>query len=315
MLRSAITFAAALVLANVVATPAAIAQEALHDAQVAPEFRMKGDIISIPFAMVREFPFVEAEINGVKGKLLLDTGALEALSLNHNHLRLPQGRITGRGNFASGQTYEIVLRPSVEKVSLADGLTYHHITNLHSQDATQLEHITPDFLGWLGHEFWAGYAVKFDYKALKATFYNGGPTAFLKGEIVVAAIPFQTRNRPNIPVLTAMIGDAAFETVLDTGQYGNIYADTATLEHLSAIGAVSPTQGSEGDIDVKAVRFSEGPAIPMAKLASHAIEEAKPFAKGIGVTSPRILSLGYVFLKQYKTVWDYPNGTLYLLKP
>ncbi len=314
MLRTAITVAIALVLADAIATPAAIAQQAPHDAEIAPEFRMKGDVVSIPFVMVREFPFVEAEINGVKGKLLLDTGALEALSLNHNHLKLPEGRVIGRGNFASGQTYEIVLRPSVEKVSLAGGLTYHRITNLYSQDATQLEHITPDFLGWLGHAFWAGYAVKFDYKALKATFYKSGPAAFLKGEIVVAAIPFQTRNRPNIPVLTAMIGDAAFETVLDTGQYGNIYADTATLEHLAAIGAVSPTQGT-GDLNILAVRFREGPAIPMAKLASHAIEEAKPFAKGIGVTSPRILSLGYVFLKQYKTVWDYPNGTLYLLKP
>lgn len=314
MLRTAIAFATALVLADGVATPVAIAQEAPHDAEIAPEFRMKGDIISIPFVLVREFPFVAAEINGVKGKLLLDTGALEALGLNHNRLRLPEGRIMGRGNFASGQTYEIVLRPSVENVSLAGGLAYHHITNLYSQDATQLEHITPDFLGWLGHEFWAGYAVKFDYKALKATFYRGGPTAFLKDEIVVAAIPFQTRNRPNVPVLTAMIGDTAFETVLDTGQYGNIYADAATLEHLSAIGAVSPTPG-KGDIDIHAVRFSEGPAIPMAKLASHAIEEATPFAKGIGVTSPRILSLGYVFLKQYKTVWDYPDGTLYLLKP
>jgi hypothetical protein len=314
MLRTAITVATALVLADVVATPVAIAQETPHDAEIAPEFRMKGDIMAIPFVMVREFPFVAAEINGVKGKLLLDTGALEALGLNHNHLRLPEGRIIGQGNFASGQTYEIILRPSVEKVSLAGGLTYHHITNLYSQDATQLEHITPDFLGWLGHEFWAGYAVKFDYKALKATFYKGGPAAFLKDEIVVAAIPFQTRNRPNVPVLTTVIGDTAFETVLDTGQYGNIYADTATLEHLAAIGAVSPAQGT-GDLNIHAVRFSEGPAIPMAKLGSHAIEEATPFAKGIGVTSPRILSLGYVFLKQYKTVWDYPDGTLYLLKP
>jgi hypothetical protein len=315
MLRTAITFATALVLAGVVATPAAIALESPHDAEFAPEFRLKGDVVSIPFVMVREFPFVEATINGVRGKLLLDTGALEALSLNHNRLKLPEGRVIGRGNFASGQTYEMILRPSVEKVSLAGGLTYHHITNLSSQDATQLEHITPDFLGWMGHGFWAGYAAKFDYKASRATFYKGGPKAFLKGEMMVAVIPFQTRNRPNIPVLMAMIGDTAFETVLDTGQYGNIYADTATLEHLSAIGALSPAQDSECDVDVKTVQFSEGPAITMAKLGRHPIEEATPFAKGIGVTSSRILSLGYVFLKQYKTVWDYPDGTLYLLKP
>lgn len=314
MLRTAITFATALVLAGVVATPAAIALVSSHDAEFAPEFRIKGNVVSIPFVMVREFPFVEAEVNGVKGKLLLDTGALEALSLNHNHLKLPEGRVLGRSNFASGQTYEMILRPSVGKVSLAGGLNYNHITNLHSQDATQLEHITPDFLGWLGHEFWAGYAVKFDYKALKATFYKGGPKAFLKGETVIAAIPFEIRNRPNVPVLTARIGDTDFETVLDTGQYGNIYADAAVLKHLLAIGAANPAQDGEDDVDIKAIRFSRGPEIPMAKLGSHPIEDAAPFAKAIGVTSPRIMSLGYAFLKQYKTVWDYPNATLYLLK-
>lgn len=315
MLRTAITVASALVLANVLAAPAAIAQEALHDAEIAPEFRMKGDVVSIPFVMVREFPFVEAKVNGVKGKLLLDTGALEALSLNQNHLNLPEGSIIGQGNFASGQTYQMILRPSVGKVSLTGGPSYDYVTNVRSQDATQLEHITPDFLGWLGHGFWAGYAAKFDYKASKATFYKGGPKAFLKGETVIAAIPFEIRSRPNVPVLTARIGNTDFETVLDTGQYGNIYADAAVLKHLFTIGAISSTPGGQGDIDVKDLRFSKGPAISMTELGSHPIEDAAPFAKALGVTSPRIMSLGYAFLKQYKTVWDYPNETLYLLKP
>ncbi|GAA0573437.1 hypothetical protein [Rhizomicrobium electricum] len=40
MLRTAITFATALVLTGVVATPAAIALVSPHDAEFAPEFRM-----------------------------------------------------------------------------------------------------------------------------------------------------------------------------------------------------------------------------------------------------------------------------------
>lgn len=317
MLRKAITVATAfgLAMAGVLSNPVATAQEAQHDAEIAPEFRMKGDTVSIPFVMVREFPFVQAEVNGVKGKLLLDTGALDALGLNHNHLGLPEGHVLRRGNFASGQTFDIILRPSVDNVRLAGGPIYGHVTNLYSQDATQLEHITPDFLGWLGHGFWAGYAAKFDYQASKATFYKGGPEAFLKGETVIAAIPFETRRRPNVPVLIARIGDTDFETVLDTGQYGNIFADAATLEHLTAIGAISPAAGEEGAVDIRAVRFSKGPSIPMAKLASHSVADAAPFSKAIGLTSPRIMMLGYAFLQQYKTVWDYPNGTLYLLKP
>lgn len=307
---------AAMIAVIALAIPAAVAaQEVPRGPAIAPEFRLKGEVVSLPFSMVREFPFVEAEINGVKGKLMLDTGALEALALNHNHITLPEGRSIGQGNFGSGQTYEMILRPSVENVRLPGGLSYGRVTTFRSQDSRQLERITPDFLGWLGYYFWDGYAVKLDYKASKATFYKGGPKAFLKGETLVAAIPFETPKLPNNPVLTARIGDVDFATVLDTGQYGNIFADAATLERLTAAGAIKPiADGDDAAVDVAALRFSTGPAIPLAKIATHPIEGAAPFAKAVGVTSPRIMSLGYAFLQQYKTVWDYPNKTLYLLK-
>ncbi|MBO9547743.1 hypothetical protein [Caulobacter sp.] len=314
MLRTAFAAAIALTLASTLAAPAARAQEAPSRAAVAPEFRLKGDTVSIPFVMVREFPFVEVQINGVKGKLMFDTGASEALALNQNPFKLPEGRAIGRGNFASGQSYDVILRPSVDDVRLPGGLSYDRVTTFRSQDAAQLERITPDFLGWLGYQFWDGYAVKVDYKASKATFYKGGPKAFLKGETVIAAIPFETPKLPNNPVLTAKIGDTDFETVLDTGQYGNLFADKATLEQLTAAGAITPTPGEKGAIDLKAAQFAKGPAIPLAKIGSHPIEGAAPFAKAIGLTSPRIMTLGYAFLRQYKTVWDYPNKTLYLLK-
>jgi hypothetical protein len=311
MLRAALTAAIALTLA---APAAARAQEFPSGTQIAPEFRLKGQTVSIPFVMVREFPFVEAKIAGVKGKLLLDTGAYEALVLNHNHLDLPAGRVIGRGAFGSGQTYEKVLRPSVDNVQLPGGLNYGRVTTFRSQEAAQLERITPDFIGWLGYCFWDGYAVKVDYKASKATFYRGGPKAFLKGETVVAAIPFETPKLPNNPVLTAKVGGLDFETVLDTGQYGNLFADKATLEQLTAAGAITPVAGEDEAVDIKAIQFAEGPATPLAKIGSHPIEGAAPFAKAIGLTSPRIMSLGYAFLRQYKTVWDYPNKTIYLLK-
>lgn len=311
MLRAALTAAIALTLA---APAAALTQDVSSETQIAPEFRLKGDTVSFPFVMVREFPFVEAKIAGVKGKLLLDTGAFEALVLNHNHLDLPAGRVIGRGAFGSGQTYEKVLRPSVDNVQLPGGLSYGRVTTFRSQDAAQLERITPDFIGWLGYQFWDGYAVKVDYKASKATFYKGGPKAFLKGETVVAAIPFEAPKLPNNPVLTAKVGGLDFETVLDTGQYGNLFADKATLEQLTAAGAITPVAGEDDAIDIKAVQFAKGPSIPLAKIGGHPIEDAAPFAKAIGLTSPRIMSLGYAFLQQYKTVWDYPNKTFYLLK-
>jgi hypothetical protein len=153
-----------------------------------------------------------------------------------------------------------------------------------------------------------------DYKASEATFYKGGPKVFLKGEKVIAAIPFQTPGSPNDPVLAARIGDTEFETILDTGQYGNIFADAATFKDLTAQGAIRPVAGEDSPVNVAALRFSTGPAIALAKLATHPSEDAAPFSKSIGVKSSRIMSLGYALLKQYKTVWGYPHGMFYLLE-
>lgn len=300
-------------LALLIASPA-LAQDRPRGPAMAPEFRLRGETVSIPFVMVGEFPFVEAKVNGVKGKLMLDTGSGEALALNHNHLALPEGRDIGQGQFGSGQTFKIVLRPRVESVRLAGGLAYGPVTMVRSQDASLLEGITPDFLGWLGHWFWDGYAVKLDYKAGRATFYKGGPKAFLRGERLVAALPFSLPKLPNHPVISTRIGDAEFQTLFDTGQYGHLYADAPTLERLKSQGELSPVEGEDHPVDIKAVRFQDGPAVAIARLPTSPIEAAAPFAKPIGVEeSPRVLSLGYAFLQQYKTVWDYPNKTLYLL--
>ena len=36
--------------------------------------------------------------------------------------------------------------------------------------------------------------------------------------------------------------------------------------------------------------------------------------KGVGVVEDKTIFLGYFFLSQFKTVWDFPNQVLYLLQ-
>ncbi|MDE1918921.1 MAG: hypothetical protein KGJ57_07365 [Sphingomonadales bacterium] len=291
-----------------------MAQPVPSGAAIAPEFRLTGDVVTLPLTMVHSYPFVEAEINGVKGKLMLDTGQLDALVLNHNPLQLPEGRSIGRGNFGSGESFEMILRPSVETIRLPGGLNYHRVTTFRSQNAAQIERITPDFIGWLGYYFWDGYAVKFDYGARQATFYKGGPKAFLKGEKVIAAIPFTTPGRLDDPLMIAKVGDREFEVIPDTGQFGHLFADADERKHLIAIGAIKPVAGDDEAIDIGALRFAKGPPIHLSEIAEHPYEGAAPFAKAVGAKSRRIITLGFALLNQYKTVWDYPNKMLYLLK-
>lgn len=120
------------------------------DNTVAPEMRLTGDRVAIPFMMVREFPFVQGTVNGISGKFMLDTGSREALVFNHHRIPMENGQPIGSSHFGSGQTYEIALHDQVGPVAIGP-LQLSKVTNVASQDASQLERITPDFLGWFGY--------------------------------------------------------------------------------------------------------------------------------------------------------------------
>jgi len=279
----------------------------------APEVRLHGDQVTLPIHMVREYPFVEGEVDGVKGKFMLDTGTGEGLIINDHRVTLEGGTVLGKGFFGSGQTYEKRLRPSVKDIRLGE-MTFPEVTQVQSQD-TQLqeEHITPDFLGFIGYWFWDGYALKLDYKQSRATFYRGGPDDYLRGEQVVAALPFELRKLPNNPVMHIKVGSTDFAAVFDTGQYGLMFVDQDTLNRLKKEGLITPDKNNGEKVTVTGIRFDNGltATIPAMDVSTKPFVAAKP----IGLTEKNILTLGYGFLSQYKTVWDFKRKTIYLLRP
>jgi hypothetical protein len=294
------------------AATAACRADTLPKSVRAPEIRLHGDHVTLPIHMVREYPFVEGEVAGMKGKFMLDTGAEQALTINDRRATLEGGAVIGKGFFGSGQTFEIRLRPSVKTIRLGE-IDFPEATQVQSQDARLLEHITPDFLGWIGYWFWDGYALKLDYKQSRATFYRGGPDDYLHGEQVVAALPFELRKLPNQPVMHIKIGSIDFAAAFDTGQYGSVYADRGTLDRLKKDGLVTPDKDDGEKFTVTGIHFDNGLAatIPAVGVRTEPFAAAKP----IGLTEKNILTVGYGFLKQYKTVWDFKRKTIYLLRP
>lgn len=308
--RNAKALAFWLALSSVLAGTPALAQSPPDEA-VAPEMRLAGDRIAIPFTMVREFPFVQGMVNGVSGKFLLDTGAREALALNHHRIPMQGGQPIGSSYFGSGQTYEMVLHALVGPVAVGP-LLFPKVTTVTSQDATQLEHITPDFLGWFGHDAWRGYALKLDYKAGVATFYKQGPDDFLSGEKVLAAIPYEVRKLDNNPILFVRVGGVEFQTVLDTGQYGTVFTDAATRDRLESDGWLRRSTSDPETFDLTGIQLPGGLQVAVPTIAVH--QGDFPAARGLGLESHNILSLGYGLLQQYKTVWDFPNRKIYILQ-
>lgn len=279
------------------------------ESERAPEVRLVGKTVTLPLVMVREFPFIEGEIAGIKGKFMLDTGMREALVINDHRVPIAGGSKIGTGHFGSGQSFEVRLHEAVQNVRIGD-IYYPGVTSVRSQDARMLEKITPDFLGWVGFGYFSGYAMKLDYDRLIATFYQEGSDRFLANETLVATLPFETRNLPNIPLLQARIGDLNAIVSLDTGMYGSLNISQKKRQNLLEDGHLKPTRDPDA-FDLTGVRLAD--RIDVEATAIEVEEGPSASAKPVGVTEDTELELGFVFLKNYKTVWDYPRKRLYLL--
>jgi len=275
-------------------------------------FHLRGEEVTLPFTLAKNIPFIEGEVNGVRGKLMFDTGARHALALNNRRVPLSGGTDAGSGLFGSGQTYAKLLHERVGPITVGD-MTFESATQVQSQAAAQLERITPDFLGWIGYDFFDGYAIKLDYDALQVTFYKDGPDVaarYLEGETVVGVIPFETRLLPNNPMTSATLGSTSLELVFDTGQYGMLFAEQAAIDRLMAEGRVKPA--ADDRIDVSGLVIGDN-ALTL-DINIDVMDRTFPPAAALDVHSPVVVSLGYAILSQYKTVWDYSAKRIYLLE-
>jgi hypothetical protein len=283
---------------------------------IAPNFRLSGDKVSVPFVVVRGIPFAEATINGIDGKLMLDTGARQALSLNSNRIPLTGGRESGDGLFGSGQRFTTMLHASVASVDIG-GLSFRDVREVESQEAKMLEGITPDFAGWLGFNFWRGYALKLDYVNNVATFYRdevageGRTPRYLAGEAVIAVIRYETRRLPNIPLVKVRVGSQRFEGLFDTGHSGYIWIDAAQRDRLISDGKLKPAP-DDADLMMLGAMAIEGTG--SYTMSVNALPLPFPAAAPIGTGTSNIIAFGYSFLSQYKTVWDFAGQTIYLLE-
>jgi hypothetical protein len=283
-------------------------------------FGLTEDTISLPIVMVREFPFVAATVNGVPGKLMFDTGQEDALSLNDHKVPLKDGKVVGKMGFGSGQTFDIKLYPEVATVDLAGGSSYRSIPKVKGNNLTFMEEdITPDFLGFIGHDFYRGYLFKLDYKGKRITFYRQTDSRrqskdYLAGETVIATVPFQTRKLPNHPIVPVTIGGVAFLGTFDTGMDGAVYMTKATQARLTEQRLLTTVPG-RGDILYNIAGVSLTPDIKAKVSSIHVFNETPPSAAPIGTPEPDIIQFGYAFLRQYKTVWDFSERKIYLLNP
>ena len=282
-------------------------------------FALSTEHVSLPITVLNDFVFLHAEVNGTQGKMMFDTGTPEALVLNDHFLKeLGPGKNAGQARVGSGQTYTITIRNCVHAVSVS-GFQNGDVPSVESDDLGFMEKdITPDFLGSVGYQAFAGYTFELDYARRRLAFEKnarGKRPTLLDGEKVLATLPFTTRRRPNSPLISAEVGGKTFIGTLDTGQSGSLEMNDSLRKSLVKAGILTPLPGKDEDGSV-VYRVKDLELTPGIHINLPAMTIAPPGSlsdKGIGITEQAVIHLGFQMLSQFKTVWDWPNGTIYIL--
>lgn len=273
--------------------------------------------------MVNAFPFIPVTVNGIKGKFMFDTGNGGDIELNSNFIKLKPGKPLGKGNVASGQKFEISMQDTISEVKFDNGLLYHNLLQIKSQNLDFLQdHITPDCAGYMGYAFFKGYMFKLDYLRNQVTFYKNTPERqanrdFLQGERILAVLPFEIRRAPNDPIVKLQVGDVDIIGVFDTGQYGMIQLNPKDEKKLlqsqllssAGIDGAGDTISTLHDVNTMGHFKFDLPA-----LNYYPYSQQMPFKKSLLITEENMITLGYRFLSQFKTVWDYENKKIYILE-
>lgn len=184
------------------------------------------------------------------------------------------------------------------------------------------DHITPDCIGYIGHNFFNGYLFKLDYLKRKLTFYKNTPERalskdFLRGEKVLAVLDIETRRLPNHPMVHVKIGGVDLLGSFDTGQYGLIQLDkqaAAVLEKRGLLVAAGNDAYDDPIVNVNDMVLNGRFKVSVKGIAPYSFEQTAPFRKGMQITEASYVCFGYRFFEQYKTVWDYAGKKLYVLE-
>lgn len=276
---------------------------------------LEGREVTLPLVVIKGYPFIAGAINDKQGKLLLDAGEPAAFAVNSHAVSVPGGIKTGSGYFGSGQTFDVMNFPIVDALTLPDGLHYSGMTNIRGNPGLPIEqHITPDFIGWIGIGFYAGYVIKLNYAKPAAIFYRddalgSGEQEALKSERVLQSIRIDNKGHRNLLDFRVKVNGADFLALLDTGSHTVAWLSDEQLASMKRTGSLKDDKN--GNMILTDLEIDGHPVAPMPIEVTHG---KPPMAELLPATKDPVMTLGYEFLSRYKTVWDYDSGTLTLLE-
>ena len=283
-----------------------------------PKFHLQGDSCVIDFLPKQQYIFIEGSIGFVKGKFMFDTGSPKALTINSLFVKLPGGIKAGTGFNGSGEHYDILRLDTVRDIAIDGGYVFPAVGPVGTNEEKGIQNgLMPDFLGLIGYDFFKGYVFKLDYAHHKLTFYKStsefvGQKRYLNGEKLVATLNFEKRKAPNHPLVSVKINGIPFEGEFDTGQPGTFYPTDSTKKILQK-NKIFSVPDQNGESKLSGLELATGLRVDLKYLHVRPHDTGNGIRKAIGIEEENFMGLGYGFLSQFITVWDYDNQKIYLL--
>lgn len=284
---------------------------------------LHGDSVVFPITLINAYPFISATVNGVSGKFMFDTGHAKSMMLNDHLVILPDKKPKGDGVVGSGQSFKVNANDTIQEIKFPNGITFKNLENINSANYDFLQkYVTPDFLGFIGHDFFQGYVFKIDYMHRKVTFYKNSAERsksrdYLAHEKILAVLDFEIRKIVNSPIVKLKIDGINVIGAFDTGQNGSLQLDKSSNEALRSKGAVQNSgidSSRDTLLNVKNITIDGKLETSLKGVESTTLAHNQITRKALGINEPNLMTFGYRFLSQYKTVWDYAAKKIYILE-
>ena len=266
---------------------AAVSDAELHPPAATASWTF-GEPKPTPVALHRNRVVIEATVNGVKGRFLLDTGA-SAIVLDDQFAERAGATIVG--GLGEASTFYGTVRTHTRHVStiVVGGSTLHNLfvdsEDFRAHDYRGLDREGYD--GLMGYDLFAGAVVKLNIYDSNLTVLD--PSTDLSSAPGVAFRVDLSRRIPAIPM--TVNASVPVETILDTGNPREAFL-SYDLAHRYNLRLGSPICGNIQRLEVGPITYSGQPVC----------------LENFGAD----MLVGFDFLKHFNYVFDYPHGRLFL---
>ena len=277
-------------------------------AQILPEGQNWREL---PFEVVAGKPLLTVAVNGAKGRMMFDNGTPEVLFFNRDAAALGAGNYAAQGFAASGQKITVHLHDAPQ-VEIA-GLPFAAPAKVTSGDFGFAEvAFGSDFMGFIGAPMVEPWAFLLDYNREMLTILRTDPAGALAiappaATDVLAEMSFAMAPGEQ-PTTAGFIGQMPIAVDLDTGDDGTIYLRPETRTRLLAAGLL---QASGDEVVLKSLNLG---GAPFADLPLRLVEAGGP-ADLRTYPGSDFLRLGARFFATQPSLWNFPAGTITLLRP